>query len=109
MLQSNRNYIARSFALASALAVLPWPALAVAPKAFAATLSSSADGFKSLAECESTLRRSTGVKASGGERGMRSGSLFNRTQGNISRCEMIQGEATIVVYPKGYVGYIPPE
>ncbi len=51
-----------------------------------------ADGFKNRGECEAAL---------GGGRGKAQllGSAFNRAHGNISRCEKVDGEYHLVVYP----------
>ena len=88
--------------------MLPLPAIASGPAIFAATLSETVNGFKNLATCETVLRGPDkhDDKALAERPGGQRGSLFNRTQGNVSRCEMVQGEAVIVVYPKGYAGKI---
>ncbi len=96
----------RTFSIASALAILPMPAIA-GPTIFVATLGETANGFKDLAECEIALRASTknGQALANQSHPVASsvarGSLFNRTHGNASRCETVQGEPVIVVYPKG--------
>ena len=62
---------------------------------FAMTNAETAAGFETLADCEQALGepdQRTGLR----------GSLFNREAGNISRCELVDGEALVVVYPKGY-------
>ncbi len=91
--------------MALALAVLPLPAIAKSP-VFVAILSETAGGFRSLAECEAVLRGPGKGALVGSPRqlapGAQAGSLFNRTHGNLSRCEMVEGEPSIVVYPKGY-------
>ncbi len=96
----------RNLALALALAVLPLPAIAKSPDVFVAILSETADGFDNLTECEAVLRGARKGALVGSPRqlapGAQAGSLFNRTHGNLSRCEMVQGEPSIVVYPKGY-------
>lgn len=97
----------RTFALALTLAMLPTSAIA-APRIFAATLADTDAGFKTLADCEIALRGSGEVRARANAHSAQRGTLFNRTNGNISRCEMVHGEPTIVVYPKGYVGKIAP-
>lgn len=58
---------------------------------FVAVNSERASGFRSLAQCENALTGRDGAR----------GTRFNRAAGNISRCEMVAGEAVIVVYPKG--------
>jgi hypothetical protein len=93
----------RDFALALALAVLPLPAIAQPAGPVSAVLAEKASGFKNLAECEKILGRpdSRRQKTLGNKRSVLRGSLFNRAAGNISRCEMIDGEPLIVVIPKG--------
>ena len=88
--------------LAFAAVTLPLPATAN-PPVFAATLGEKATGFRTLAECEEAIRRPIRV-----ERGARRvkhlsarGSQFNRVAGNVTRCEMVDGEPLIVVIPRG--------
>jgi len=70
--------------------MLPVAPLLAAP--IQATLGERSSGFSDLAECRAAL---------GGDQAPR-GSVFNRAHGNISRCEMIEGEARIVVIPRGH-------
>ena len=78
-------------AIAILLSQLP-PSDEVAPlPLFVATSAERASGFSSLAECEEALIGPDGVP----------GTRFNRAAGNTSRCEMVSGEAVVVVYPKG--------
>ena len=79
---------------ALALSTLPPPATASAPAVFVLTSAEKASGFQSLAECEQAL-------GTAGKQGLR-GSRFNRTAGNVSRCEVVDGEPLIVVYPRGH-------
>lgn len=58
---------------------------------FVATSPERASGFSSLAECDRALTGRDGVL----------GTQFNRAAGNTSRCELVFGEAVVVVYPKG--------
>ena len=87
--------------ITAALVMFSGMASAHAPRLFTATNPEEASGFKDLADCEKAL---TGLtegtrKAHAAEQGMQRGSLFNRTRGNLSRCEMHDGEPLIVVYP----------
>lgn len=50
-------------------------------------------GHRNLADCEASL-------GAADKTGLR-GTVFNRLRGNISRCEIIQGEPQIVVQIKG--------
>jgi len=84
-------------ALAFALATAALPAgISVA------TLAERATPFATLAECEESLAPALtrSPKALAARHDVRRGSLFNRTAGNISRCEIIDGEPQIVVFPK---------
>ncbi|MDQ3078903.1 MAG: hypothetical protein M3R03_02765 [Pseudomonadota bacterium] len=64
---------------------------------FVATSAERDSGFSNLAECEKVLFGPDGVP----------GTRFNRAAGNTSRCELVSGEAVVVVYPKG-LGKAPP-
>ena len=93
----------RDLSLAFALAALPLPALAHPAGVFVATLGEKDSGFATLAECEQAIARP--VKAQHRARIAKPddlrGSLFNRAAGNTTHCEMIDGEALMVVIPKG--------
>jgi hypothetical protein len=92
----------RNLAITLALAALSVPAIAKPSKVFVATVPESAAGFKTLAECQAALRgpakpdRPTFAKG----RNRQAGTLFNRSHGNFSRCEMIEGEPMIAVYAR---------
>jgi hypothetical protein len=92
----------RNFALVLTLAALPLPAIA-RPAPVSAVLGENASGFKNLGDCEQTLDGPSrhSAKKIGNKRGTRRGSMFNRAAGNMSRCEMIEGEPLIVVIPRG--------
>lgn len=90
----------RNLLVAFALLSLPVSALAARPVIFEATSADKASGFRSMAECDAALglpvrQRGKADVANGGVRG----SMFNRAKGNISRCELVDGEPMIVVYP----------
>ena len=77
------------------MTTLSAPVAAKEPAVFVMTSAEKASGYKTLAECEAALGEAdqrTGLR----------GSRFNRDAGNMSRCEMVEGEPLIVVYPKGY-------
>ena len=80
-----------SLALAILLSLSPASADMARPSLFVATNAEKASGFSSLAECEKALIGAGGVR----------GSRFNHAAGNTSRCELVSGEALVVVYPKG--------
>lgn len=95
----------RNLFVAFALASLPLPALAAHPIIFQATSADKASGFKTMAECEAALgrpakRRGKAAKGTSSQRG----TIFNRTAGNVSRCEMVAGEPQVTVYPTGQKG-----
>ena len=99
-----------NLAVAFAVAMSPFPANADDLAIFVATSAEKASGFETLAECEVALGASgtdQGNSLDGQGAGFR-GSLFNRNAGNTSRCEVVDGEALIVVYPKGYKAQRPP-
>jgi hypothetical protein len=54
-----------------------------------------------MAECLETLNRTGAVRRSHANTKPNEGpgSVFNRAHGNVSRCEVVQGEVLIVVYP----------
>ena len=89
---------------AIALVSIAVPAAAAAPPTviFQATSADRATGFRSMAECEAALGRSIATRAreAAGRQELR-GTAFNRRAGNITRCEMIEGEPVVVVYPTG--------
>ena len=93
----------RNFVTAFALAALPLPAIAHPPGIFEATLAKKDAGFKTLAECEKAIGHPAKLqqKSHVAKTDNMRGSLFNRTAGNITRCEMVDGEPLIVVTPKG--------
>lgn len=87
--------------VAFALMSLPFPALAgPRPVVFEATSADKASGFRSMAECEAALGLPAEHrgKADVGKNASR-GSSFNRAAGNISRCEIIEGQPVLIVYP----------
>ena len=92
----------RHLASAFALATLPISALAQPAGIVSATLAERATPFRTLAECEQSLGRPGQAQQTpaAGQDGPR-GSWFNRTHGNLSRCEMIHGEPLIIVVPNG--------
>lgn len=94
----------RNLIVAFALTTLPYPAIANDPGIVVATNPEKASGFRNLAECHEALGGSDKLqgKMIGDEPNRLHGSMFNRTAGNTSRCEIVHGEALIVVYPKGY-------
>jgi len=94
----------RVLAMALALTMLPVPAIAATPDIFEAILSEKASGFRDMAECQKALGDEALERgdANAGKQEAPRGSHFNRTRGNISRCEMFEGEPLIVVYPKGH-------
>ena len=90
--------------VACALAMLSNGALAQKPNVVVATNPEMASGFRSLAECELSLGppgQLQGAPLAGAPNTLR-GTAFNRAAGNTSRCEVIQGEHMVVVYPKGH-------
>ena len=89
-------------AMAVALAAFSVPALAQPARVVSATLAERATAFTSLAECEQSLEPAAGQAQlnPGAMRDGSRGSLFNRAQGNSSRCELIDGEPQVVVIPK---------
>ncbi len=94
----------RNFIVAFALTTLPVAAVANDPDIFLATSAEKASGHNTLAECEEALRGTDdpqGEALVDNENGPR-GSRFNRNAGNTSRCETVEGEPLIVVYPKGH-------
>ena len=96
-------------AVAFAVTILPSSATASGPAMFQAVSAEKASGFASLAECEQVLgapATEQGKVPDAAQSGAR-GSLFNRNAGNMSRCEMVDGEPLIVVYPKGYEAMRP--
>lgn len=88
--------------VALALVSLSFPALAARPVIFEATSADKASAFRTMVECEAALgpsakhRGKTAIGAS-----ELRGTLFNRTAGNVSRCEWVAGDPYIVVYPAG--------
>lgn len=97
----------RKIALIVALISLPAAGLAENAGPVAATNAEKATGFRDLAECQSALEATRRTRDGSNPAAPRpTGSLFNRAQGNMSRCEMVQGEALIVVYPRGYASQL---
>lgn len=90
----------QNIALLVAVLTLASPGYARKPQAVIATNPEKETAFTDLAECRQALAapRKTNPTAVAG--GPSEGSLFNRAQGNISRCELVDGEALIVVYPR---------
>jgi len=84
-----------------AFALMALPVLAApVPVIFEATSADKASGFRSMAECEAALGLPAEHrgKADVGKNASR-GSSFNRAAGNISRCEIIEGQPVLIVYP----------
>lgn len=81
------------------VAALPITAVAHGREVVSATNPEAFPGHRNLADCE----RSLGPPDKTGLRG----TLFNRTRGNTSRCEIIHGEPQIVVYVKGQKPKVP--
>ncbi len=81
------------------LASLPFTAVANGREIVSATNPQASPGHRDLADCERSL-------GSPDKLGLR-GTLFNRTRGNTSRCEIIHGEPQIVVYVKGEKPGVP--
>ena len=88
-----------NLAIALALTAVSAPGTAQRPAIFVATSAEKASGFASLAECE----RAIGDARRAGPRG----TAFNRNAGNTTRCEMVEGEPLVVVYPRGYEAMRP--
>ena len=86
--------------VAFALVSLAVPATAAGPVIFQATNADRVTGFRTMADCEVALGRPvpTHARASADRSALR-GTAFNRRAGNLSRCEMVNGEPLIVVYP----------
>lgn len=99
----------RKLTVAILLAALCSPAAAPARERVSATNPESAAGYRDLADCERSLGAAGKVHGSAAaQRGTGPrGTLFNRTRGNISRCEMVHGEPQVVVYVKGDDGKRP--
>lgn len=93
----------RKFTVAILLAALTAPAAASAQEPVSATNPESAAGYRDLADCERSLEAAGKTQGSAGAQREKSprGTLFNRTRGNISRCEMVHGEPLVVVYVNG--------
>lgn len=85
------------YIILSVLAPLATSVSATPTRIFVATNPEMASGFKDLAECQKSIGVSPGV-AKATDAG-RQGTAFNRAHGNTSRCEIINGEALVVVYP----------
>jgi hypothetical protein len=92
---------------ALALTTIPLQAPARDAGVFVAVNAEKASGFKSLGECEAALGRDKQDRRADKKSGPR-GSVFNRKAGNRTRCEMVEGEPLVVVYPKGYEVLSPP-
>ena len=92
----------RVVVMAFAAVSLSVPAAARPPGVFVAILAEHASGFSSLADCERTIARQPrpGHGQRIGKDKTARGSLFNRAAGNITRCEMVNGEPLIVVIPR---------
>ena len=87
-----------------AVAMSPFLPSADEPAIFVATNAEKASGFETLADCELALG-DAGPDQGGAlnsDGAGPPGSRFNRNAGNISRCEIVDGEPLIVVYPKGH-------
>ncbi len=90
------------FMIFAALASIATSVSAQGPNVFVATNPERASGFKDLADCQRNIAatRQRDAKVRKGKHHGGQGSIFNRTHGNITRCEMIEGEALVVVYPR---------
>ena len=82
-----------------ALMSIPGAALATDPGPVVATNPERETGYTDLGECRKALE-ATAKPGLAGASGT-TGSLFNQAQGNVSRCELVQGEVLVVVYPRG--------
>lgn len=91
--------------VALALLAPTLPAPSPTPVVFQATNPEAASAYGTMAECELALGPpADGTSEAGVDQGERRGSRFNRSAGNISRCEMVDGEPMITVYPTGQKG-----
>ena len=85
-----------------ALASIATSGSAQGPSVVVATNAERASGFKDLADCQRNVAatRQRDAKVRSGKHDGGKGSVFNRTHGNLTRCEVIEGEALVVVYPR---------
>ena len=91
--------------IALALLAPPLSLQNTTPVIFQATNPEAALAYRTMAECELALGPpADGTSEAGVDQGERRGSRFNRLAGNISRCEMVDGEPVITVYPTGRKG-----
>ncbi len=74
------------------------------PAVMVATNPERASGFKGLTDCQKNIAatRERDAMVRNGKPNTGQGTVFNRTHGNITRCEMVEGEAMVVVYPRGH-------
>jgi len=92
----------RNLFAALALASLSFPAIAARPVIFQATNPEKASGFRTIAECKAALGPPATHRGKASDRTSElRGTMFNRTAGNVSRCELVAGEPYMVVYPTG--------
>ena len=87
--------------LALLLGAAPPAGPAPRPGVVIATNAERDTAYQDLAECEVALERTRRGRA-GADGAARAGTLFNAARGNISRCEVVHGEPTVVVYPRGH-------
>jgi len=92
------------FLIAVAALALAQPAFAQGDRAISLTNAETAAGFASFRECEAVLTGSAQAASAGSASGsvgdaIASGSIVNRAGGHVSRCEQVEGEYLIVVYP----------
>lgn len=89
--------------------ILMWPLLATAlaspgvaqPGPVAATNPERESAYRDLADCRAQLERTRRSRAAHSGAAVSVGSWFNVVRGNVSRCEIVEGEPVIVVYPRG--------
>ncbi len=74
--------------------VAPLVPAAAAPAPVSAVLGERNSEFTTLAQCNDAI----GYRSDDAP----SGSVYNRRQGNVTRCEMIDGVPHVIVYPRGY-------
>ncbi len=74
--------------------VAPAVPAAAAPAPVSAVLGERNSEFATLAQCNDAI----GYRSDNAP----SGSVYNRRQGNVTRCEMVDGVPYVIVYPRGY-------
>ncbi len=92
------------FMILALLASVATSVSAQGPAVFVATTAERASGFKDLADCQRNIAATPqrDAKVQSGKHDGGHGSVFNRAHGNVTRCEMVEGEAMVVVYPRGH-------